>query len=172
MPSSNNGKAENPGLSELLEGLSHAGIEFILVGGLAAVIQGAPITTLDVDIVHRQTPDNIARLAGFLKAAEAHHRRLDDQVIEPTAEQLAAGGHCLLRTRFGPLDVLATIEQGRTYDELLPRTVKIEFRGHIIRVLELETLIALKKSSNDPKDTQRLPVLEEALRQLKQRGKP
>jgi len=72
MPS-NNGKAETPGLSELLEGLSHAGIEFILVGGLAAVIQGAPITTLDVDIVPRQTPDNIAKLAGFLKAAEAHH---------------------------------------------------------------------------------------------------
>ena len=49
MPS-DKGKTENEGLSALLEGLINAGIEFILVGGLAAVVQGAPITTMDVDI--------------------------------------------------------------------------------------------------------------------------
>ncbi len=49
MPS-DKGKTENAGLSALLEGLINAGIEFILVGGLAAVVQGAPITTIDVDI--------------------------------------------------------------------------------------------------------------------------
>ncbi len=49
MPS-DKGKTENVGLSALLEGLINAGIEFILVGGLAAVVQGAPITTIDVDI--------------------------------------------------------------------------------------------------------------------------
>jgi hypothetical protein len=36
-------------LGEIVEGLSRAGVEFILVGGLAAVVQGAPITTMDVD---------------------------------------------------------------------------------------------------------------------------
>lgn len=49
MPS-DKGKTENTGLSALLEGLINAGIEFILEGGLAAVVQGAPITTIDVDI--------------------------------------------------------------------------------------------------------------------------
>ena len=49
MPS-DKGKTKNAGLSALLEGLINAGIEFILVGGLAAVVQGAPITTIDVDI--------------------------------------------------------------------------------------------------------------------------
>ena len=48
MPS-DKGKTENAGLSALLESLINAGIEFILVGGLAAVVQGAPITTMDVD---------------------------------------------------------------------------------------------------------------------------
>ena len=38
-------------LSALLEGLLEADVKFILVGGLAAVVQGAPITTMDVDIV-------------------------------------------------------------------------------------------------------------------------
>ncbi len=50
-----------PDLSVLLEGLIEADIKFILVGGLAAVIQGAPVTTMDVDIVHSQSPENISK---------------------------------------------------------------------------------------------------------------
>ncbi len=46
-------------LNALLKGLSKARVEFILVGGEAAVIQGAPVTTYDLDIVHRQTDENI-----------------------------------------------------------------------------------------------------------------
>jgi len=44
--------------------------------------------------------------------------------------------------------------------------VGIDFRGHTLRVLDLKTLIELKKTSKDPKDKQRLPVLKETLRQL------
>jgi hypothetical protein len=65
---SDKGKKENAGLSALLEGLINAEIEFILVGGLAAVVQEAPITTMDVDIVHRQTAENIDKLLNFLKS--------------------------------------------------------------------------------------------------------
>ncbi|OQY02039.1 MAG: hypothetical protein B6I22_13945 [Desulfobacteraceae bacterium 4572_123] len=49
-------------LSAILEGLLDADIEFILVGGLAAVMQGAPVTTMDVDIVHKRSAENISRL--------------------------------------------------------------------------------------------------------------
>ena len=167
MPS-DKGKTEDRGLSALLEGLVDAGIEFILVGGLAAVVQGAPITTMDVDIVHRQTAENIAKLLDFLKSIDAYHRRLDDKVIEPAAEHISGRGHALFTTRFGPLDVLAIIEEGQSYEDLIDYTVEIEFRGHTIRVLDLEMLIKLKKSSKDPRDNQRMPVLEETLRQLKQ----
>ena len=75
-------------------------------------------------------------------------------------------GHFLLTTRFGPLDVLAFIEQGKTYEDLLEHTVEIEFRGHFIRVLKLKALVEFKKTSRDPKDKQRLLVLEETLRQV------
>jgi hypothetical protein len=44
----------------LLTELCRAKVEFVLVGGQAAVTQGAPITTLDVDIVHARNPQNIA----------------------------------------------------------------------------------------------------------------
>ena len=46
------GKPTSVNLSAILEGLIEAGVDFILVGGLAAVVQGAPVTTMDVDIVH------------------------------------------------------------------------------------------------------------------------
>ena len=155
-------------LGAILEGLARAGVEFILVGGLAAVVQGAPVTTMDVDIVHRQSPENIARLMAYLASIDAIHRRPDDKRIKPQAGDISGKGHALFKTRLGPIDVLAVIEGGRAYGDLLEHTVEIEFRNHTIRVLDLEMLVQLKKASPDPKDRQRLPVLEETLRQLKE----
>lgn len=165
MPSSSN-KPISVDLSAILEGLTLAGVEFILVGGLAAVVQGVPVTTIDVDIVHKQSSENVKRLLKFLKSIDAIHRRPDDKIIEPTESHLSRHGHSLFVTRIGPLDVLAFIEEGQTYEELLEHTEEIEFRSHIIRVLNLRRLVELKKSSPHPKDKQRLPVLEETLRQL------
>jgi len=116
MPSKNK-KPQVSDLSALLKGLNEAGVEFVLVGGVAAVAQGAPVTTFDLDIVHRQTDENIEKLMKFLKSIGAYQRRPDDKVIEPVT------------TRFGPLDVLAVIEKGRGFEELLTDTVEIEFQG-------------------------------------------
>jgi hypothetical protein len=154
-------------LSALLEGLLKAGVDFVLVGGLAAVIQGAPFTTVDVDIVHDQSPENITKLLEFLESVDAIHRRPDDKIIEPKERDLSEKGHALFTTRLGPLDVLAFIEDDRAYADLLQNSVALEFRGYTIRVLELETMIQLKKISENPIDRQRLPVLEETLRQSK-----
>ena len=131
-----------------------------LVGGLAAVVQGAPVTTVDVDIVHNQSSKNIAKLLGFLKSIDAFHRRPDDKVIRPKAGDISGMGHALFTTRLGPLDVFAVIEDRKAYRHLLEHTVEIEFRGHTVRVLDLKTLVELKRTSSDPKDRQRLPVLE------------
>lgn len=158
----------NADLSLLLEELLKADVQFILVGGLAAVIQGAPVTTLDVDILYDPSPDNIEKLFALLKSISAIYRRPDDKIIKPKKEDFFKKGHLLFTTGLGPLDVLAFIEEGKTYDALLENTVKIEFRGHIIRVLNLKTIIDLKKTSKDPKDKQRLSVLEETLRQMEE----
>ena len=160
-------KEEKIGLSLILEGLCIAGVEFILVGGLAAVVQGAPITTMDVDIVPRQTSDNLSRLLDFLKSIDACHRRLDNKIIPPALEHISGKGQALFRTRLGPLDILAIIEGGRSYDNLIEHTIKIDFRNSKLLVLDLETLVELKKSSKDSKDKQRLSVLKETLRQTK-----
>lgn len=123
---------------------------------------------MDVDIVHSRSPENIGKLFAFLKSIDAVHRRPDDKVIEPKESDMSGTGHALFTTRIGPLDVLGAIEEGRAYGDLLEHTVQVDFRSHTIRVLDLEMLIKLKRASTDPKDGQRLPVLEATLRQLQE----
>lgn len=164
MPSSS--KQTNVDLSAILEGLAQAGVEFILVGGLAAVVQGAPVTTMDVDIVHERSSENVKRLLEFLKSINAIHRRPDDKIIEPTENHLSGQGHSLFTTLIGPLDVLAFIEDGQVFEDLIEHTIEIEFRQQKIKVLNLKKLVEIKQASTHPKDKQRLLVLEETLRQL------
>ena len=168
MPSSKS-KTTGPDLGAILEGLAKADVEFILVGGLAAVVQGAPVTTLDVDIVHRQSTDNIRNLYRFLKSIHAIYRRPDDKMIPPQEEDFSKMGHLLLTTRLGPLDVLAFIEEQKTYEDLFHNSIEIEFRGQAIRVLDMNVLTELKRASKLPQDKQRLAVLEETLRQLSEK---
>jgi hypothetical protein len=74
-------------LPALLAKLCDAGVEFIIVGGAAAVIQGVPITTNDLDIVHRRTPENVARLLDVLLGLDATMRYdLANRGLRPTGE--------------------------------------------------------------------------------------
>ncbi len=167
----NSKKTTNVDLSAIIEGLIKADVKFILVGGLAAVVQGAPVTTMDVDIVHSRSSENISKLFTFLKSIDAIYRRPDNKIIEPKEEDFSEMGHMLFSTHLGPLDVLTFIEEEKTYEDLLKHTVEIEFRGHAIRVLDIKMIIELKRYSKDPKDKQRLPVLEETLRQIEKEFK-
>jgi hypothetical protein len=162
-------KTPEADLSAIIEGLIKEEVKFILVGGLAAVIQGAPVTTMDVDIVHNRSSENISKLFTFLKSIDATYRRPDNKIIAPKEEDLSVMGHALFTTRIGPLDVLAFIEERKTYEDLIRHTIEIEFRGHTIQVLDIKMLIELKRKSKDPKDKQRLAVLEETLRQLEKK---
>jgi hypothetical protein len=151
-------------LSTLLERLAASGVEFVLVGGLAAVAQGAPITTFDVDIVPRRTPENIERLLQLLAGLGARYRGRLESPLPPSRTALLGPGHSLFETDLGPLDVLGAIEGGRGYDELLPDTLLIDLGGQPLRLLSLDALVRLKRASPDAKDKLRLPVLEATLR--------
>lgn len=76
----------SPSLESLLATLASSDVELIVVGLLAAVAQGAPVTTHDLDIVHRRTPENVARLVDVLvNKLDARYRGRQD-VLRPTAE--------------------------------------------------------------------------------------
>ena len=59
---------------ELLRGVHRHGVEYVVVGGLAAVLQGAPVTTLDVDIVYARSEENVGRLEAALTELDARVR--------------------------------------------------------------------------------------------------
>jgi len=82
----------------------------------------------------------------------------------PRVSHLAAGGHNLLITRFGPLDVLGSIGNGRTFLDLAPHSTATDLGdGLIVRVLDLETLIAVKEEVGGEKERAVLPVLRRTL---------
>ncbi len=146
-------------VGELLRQLADAGVEFIVVGGAAAVIHGAPITTEDLDIVHRRTPENVSRLKTVLDQLDAHVRELANRRLPPQESALLGEGHVLLSTRVGPLDCLGMLADGRGFEELLPHTESIEEEGIEFRIVDLATLIDLKRKTGRAKDRLMLPVL-------------
>jgi len=93
-----------PSLTSLLSALTAAGIEFVLVGGLAAVAQGAPLATLDVDIVPRRDPENVDRLFALLGTLHARYRGRQSTPVPLSRGALGGPGHSLLVTDLGPLD--------------------------------------------------------------------
>lgn len=143
-------------LDALVQALLGSGVEFIVVGGAAAVLHGAPITTQDLDIVHRRTPENVRRLSDLLEKLDATFRGRD---LRPSAALLAGHGQLNLSTNLGPLDPLCELHDGRGYDELLPHTVLLTDGSSQIRVIDLETLIDVKAAAGRARDKLALPIL-------------
>lgn len=150
---------EQADLDALLEALVAAGVEFIVVGGAAAVLHGAPTTTWDLDIVHRISPENIERLGRLLGELHAVVRDPAGRDLRPQREHLEAGGQLQLSTDFGPVDLLGALHDGRGYDELLESTLTVGDGELEFRVLDLTTLIEVKTSAGRAKDRLLLPVL-------------
>jgi hypothetical protein len=96
-------------LEALLEALASAGVEVIVVGGAAAVLHGAPVTTLDLDVVYRRTEANLDRLEELLQRLGAEVRDPAGRRLRPNRSHLEAGGVLLLNTDLGPFDPMAKL---------------------------------------------------------------
>lgn len=67
-------------------------------------------------------------------------------------------------TSFGPLNLLGVIGKSHGYDELAGNAIEVDAgNGVRIRVLNLETLIAIKKETAGEKDLAMLPILRRTL---------
>lgn len=148
----------------LLAELSRAGVEFIVVGGLAVAVAGFARVTEDVDILIQATPANvrwlIERLKGFGEGA-AGELTLEDFPLEEGSVRVA---------ETFDLDIF-TVMGGRTYEALLPMTTRQDVLGTPVRFLNAEGLIQLKAGSLRPKDQLDVQALQAILRE-QDGGKP
>ena len=144
-------------------------VDFIVVGGIAAALHGAPLSTFDVDVVHSREPGNVRRLLPALGDLQAFYRTQPEKRLKPRESHLLSRGHQLLMTRHGPLDLLGTIGRGLGYDELLEHTTEMQVAGKVaVLVLNLEKLIEIMEELANDKDRAVLPLLRRVLE--KKRG--
>lgn len=148
-----------PSFRRIIELLEEHGVAYVVVGGVAAVLQGAPVTTFDIDALVRVDAANADRLLDVLGALEARYREHAED-IRPTREDVLAGGHLLLMTNSGPFDVLGFIGQGRRYEDVIGAVETIDVGGLPVRVLTLEALIEEKRILGREKDQAALRLLE------------
>ena len=160
-------KQKRPRYFQLLELLTRHDVDFIVIGGVAAILEGVPITTLDLDIVYDRAPENLERLLGVLQAIEASYRDPAGRHIVPTIEKLATLRMSLMKTNLGPFDVLASI-RGASYEDLLKSTKMRQVGELRLRVLKLAKVIESKEQANRDKDRAVLPLMRKTL-ELKRR---
>ncbi len=137
----------------ILQTLVDHDVEFILIGGLAAIAHGSVRNTVDIDIVYHRTPENIRRLVRSVSHLDVSLRGappgLPFKFDELTVKQ---GLNFTLSTIDGPLDVMGEVAGDGTYDKLLSRSERLKFLGLECLCVDLDTLIHLKRSAGRKKD--------------------
>ncbi len=153
---------------DLVRVLNEHEVDFVLVGALAAVLQGAPISTFDMDIVHSRDPANVRRLVAALKSVHAYYWEHTLKRLEPEERTLLLPGHHLLNTDLGRIDVLGRVGAEREYPQLIGQSIEIPIGAkQIVFALNLEAIIETKREADRPKDRLALPVLINTLAELK-----
>lgn len=148
---------------DLLQVLTRHGVDFVVVGGVAAILEGAPISTFDLDIVWDPTPENRERLFSALQDLQARYNDPGGRQIFPSLEKLTNLRLHQLITARGPLDVMSEIGHGMTYHDLIGHTEEYDAGDLRVRVLKLEVIILSKEQAMREKDRAALPVLRRTL---------
>lgn len=151
-----NASVDERWLVQLAAALAETGLDAVVVGATAAVLQSAPLMTQDVDLLIRSTQRNEAKL-----------RRLG-QSLGGSWMELSPLSR--VRTLVGaPLHVdllFDALPGGLRFESLKSRALRLEIGGHVLVVATLDDIIASKRAANRPKDRAQLPLLEETARVL------
>jgi hypothetical protein len=173
------GKPEEAAEPELdvpavLSALQRHGVEYLLVGGLAAQVYGATRPTQDFDCLVRRGRDNLDRLGAAMRELGARLRVDGLSDVEARALPVQVDGVMLAsselstwRTDVGDLDVLTYLPgaDGRRlrYEDIEPRAGEVHGFGFTIRAASLGDIVASKEWANRPKDRAALPELRRLL---------
>lgn len=157
-------------VAELLRRLHAAGVEHVLIGGLAVNAHGVIRATRDVDICPSPDPGNLDRLASLLKQLGVRQLGVEDEgfgdremPFDPTRpEDLAEGGNFRLETPLGVLDIMQWVPgigAEQAYETLDRDARQATAFGVTIRVCSLAALREMKRAAGRPRDLQDLADL-------------
>lgn len=157
-------------LAAVADCLNRHGVDYVLIGGGAALLHGAPVArTRDADIVPAKYGANLDRLAAALVEMDA---RLwvgpsEPDGLEMVFDRTSLGQiDCFLNlvTRHGPLDVTYQPEGTDGYEDLSRSVVTVQLLGVAVPVASLEDVIRSKEAAGRAKDIAVLPDLIDYLR--------
>jgi hypothetical protein len=158
----------------ILRVLAEHKVDYVLIGGLAAVVHGSPAMTNDVDIVPRRESSNLANLAEALRSLEARLRVVDSPegvAFDPHPALLDSMAMLNMTTRCGDLDLTFTPAGLSDYDGLAAASVLFELAGLPVKVAALSDIIRSKEAANRPKDRATLPILHALADEINRAGR-
>ena len=159
---------------ELLGVLVEHGVDFILIGGLAATVHGSPYATVDVDIVPRLERANLGRLSDALRALGARVYVSTNETLrfEHDGASISDAAVWNLATVFGGLDITYVPAGTSGYADLAKRAQANDVGGVVVRVAALEDIIRSKEAADREKDRVVLPALRRLLERSGEQRKP
>lgn len=143
---------------------SEAGIECVIVGGVAATIHGSARLTQDIDFVYSRNAGNIRRLVTALQPHGPYPRDAPAGLpFEWSEATVKRGLNFTLTSDIGDIDLFGEIVGGGNYEKLLPHTTTVELFGYQCRCLNLPGLIQTKRAAGRPRDFDVIAELEALL---------
>ena len=150
-----------PLLKKIARALHEARLEAIMVGNAAAALQGAPVTTLDVDFMFRKTSTNLRKLKVFAD-------ELDAQILKPFYP-LSSLYRVVNDDTGMQVDFMSILHGIKSFENLRSDAVEVEFDEYILKVASLEKIIRSKKVLGRPKDKAVISILEKTLDEKKKK---
>src|SRR6266853_6088362 len=147
-------------LEETIRILYDAGVEFVVIGGVAMGLQGSAHLTRDIDFCYARTPKNNELLAKALEPFRPVLRGAPPGLpFRFDAKTIANGLNFTLTTDLGDLDFLGEVSGLGFFQDVLGASDMKDDSGVDCRVLSLEGLIKSKTASGRPRDMYVLPEL-------------
>lgn len=158
----------------LIAALVGADVDFVVIGGVAVVVQASPRFTRDLDISYATDTANLEKLGTLLVALGARLRGGEDDLpFMPDPRTLRHTQMLTLTTRDGDLDLLVDPPGSPGYPALRRHADLIDLDGNSVRIASLEDLIAMKRAAGRPQDRLDIESLEAARSRIRgMRQKP
>jgi len=138
---------------ELLRRLVAAGVDFVVVGGVAAKAYGSAMSTDDLDVTAPFTVENLRRLLAAVEGLRPRYVMTPDKrPVTESAEYLASCKNLYLLTDLGRLDILGSVPPVGSFETIAQRAEETTLFGPKVRVISMDDLIVVKADVGRPKD--------------------